>query len=343
MFSQLLRSIVSRILFALVAGLIFALLIEVIFSIQYRNHVIFGNPLVPLGAIVITFLFVEIAFRINKVLNKKVPWGNRPLRRSLIQTLIHLLLAFFLVTGVRILSLFLFDTFAVILLSDEITILAVTAFIVLMLNLLDFSAMLLDQWRISLAEAEKYRKESAEFEYEMLRAQVNPHFLFNSLNTLSSLVYEDRDKAAEFIRKLSDVYRYVLDNRGKDLIELSREVEFTESYVYLLKLRFDEKLRVKMKIKDDLLKRKIAPLTLQLLIENAVKHNIVSSKRPLNINIEITDNYLRVENGLQKKQQKGRSTGMGLQNIKNRYLMLTDREVKVEEDGKTFKVEIPLI
>ncbi len=343
MFSQLLRSIVSRIIFALVAGFIFALLTEVIFSIQYRNYVIFGNPLVPLGAIVITFLFVEIAFRMNRALDKRVPWGNRPLRRSAIQTLIHLFLAFLLVTGVRILSLVLLDNSAVILLSDEITILAVTAFIVLMLNILDFSAMLLDQWRISLAEAEKYRKESAEFEYEMLRAQVNPHFLFNSLNTLSSLVYEDRDKAAEFIRKLSDVYRYVLDNRGKDLIELSREVEFTGSYVYLLKLRFGEKLRVRMEIKDELLKKMIAPLTLQLLIENAVKHNIVSAKKPLEIIIEISGDYLRVENRLQKKQQQGKTTGMGLQNIENRYLMLTDKEVKVEEDGETFKVEIPLI
>lgn len=342
MFNQLLRNIFSRIVFAFLAGLLFALLLEVIFSIQYRNYSMFGNLGMLVWPVILTYLFTEVAFRINKWLDKRVRWGQRPVRRITVQTGLHILLAFMLVTVLRLLFLVIFGS-SLVILSDEITLLLFAVVVVILLNMLDFGAMLLNQWRISLAEAEKYRKESAEFEYEMLRAQVNPHFLFNSLNTLSSLVYEDRDRAAEFIRKLSDVYRYVLENRRKDLTTLNDEMDFTNSFIYLLKLRFGQKLQVEVMIDDSMRERKIPPLTLQLLIENAVKHNIISEKKPLSIKIYTNDQSLLVENRLQKKPQPGSTTGMGLQNIRNRYRMLTNRDVRVLEGEDLFKVEIPLI
>jgi len=231
----------------------------------------------------------------------------------------------------------------VILLSDEITVSLLTISIILVLNVVDFGAILIDQWRYSLAEAEKYRKESAEFEFEMLRAQVNPHFLFNSLNTLSSLVYEDQDKAAVFIRKLSDVYRHVLDNRKKDLITLGEEIGFIKSYIYLLELRFGQKFQAAIQVDKEVYSSLIAPLTLQMLLENVVKHNVVSSKMPLPVVIRNEHDIIIVENKLQKKRDAGKSTGMGLQNIRNRYVAFTEKPIIVTEEDNRFIVKIPLI
>jgi LytS/YehU family sensor histidine kinase len=207
----------------------------------------------------------------------------------------------------------------------------------------DFGIVLLREWRDSLAQAEQYKKESAEFEFEMLQAQINPHFLFNSLNTLSSLVYEDADRSAEFIRKLSDVYRHVLDSRQKEVIPVREELAFIRSYIFLLELRFEKKLSVELEIDEDLLDKKIAPLSLQLLIENAVKHNVVSDKRPLKIRIYNDNMHLVVENPMQVKANKEKSNGMGLKNITSRYLALSGKEVEISTENNYFTVKIPII
>jgi LytS/YehU family sensor histidine kinase len=176
----------------------------------------------------------------------------------------------------------------------------------------------------------------------MLKLQLNPHFLFNSLNTLSSLVHEDREKASGFVRKLSDVYRYVLDNRQRELVALRDEMEFIRSFAYLQELRFEGMINFTFDVENSSLELKIAPMTLQLLVENAVKHNVASRKRPLNIEITSGNKSLVVINNLQPKDdQKG--TGIGLKNISSRYAFLTDKKVEVIKNGDLFKVVVPLI
>jgi LytS/YehU family sensor histidine kinase len=176
----------------------------------------------------------------------------------------------------------------------------------------------------------------------MLQMQLNPHFLFNSLNVLSSLVYEDADKSALFIRKLSDVYRYVLENRERDLTHLSNELDFTRSYTFLLSIRFQDMINFDIDIEEHLFEWGIAPMTIQLLIENAVKHNIASSKDKLSIRLYSDKGWLIVENNIQKKESV-EGSGMGLKNISNRYGFLTKKPVDIYEDKEVFRVKIPLL
>lgn len=197
-------------------------------------------------------------------------------------------------------------------------------------------------WRESAVTAEKLKRENIAARYESLKNQVNPHFLFNSLNALTNLVYEDQDKAVKFIKQLSEVYRYVLDTRDKEMVPLVSEMEFMNSYMFLQKIRFGNKLRLNVNVSPDGLF--IAPLALQMLVENAIKHNVVSEEDPLSIHIYIEGEYVVVSNNIQERTSSGEvSSGIGLENIQKRYEFLTSRKVSIENDGKDFIVKLPLI
>ena len=200
------------------------------------------------------------------------------------------------------------------------------------------------QWKYSLIEAERFKKESIKSKYESLKNQVNPHFLFNNLNTLSSLIDDDNIEAKEFVDDFSDVYRYVLMNRDKELVTLKEELDFIEAYKGLLGTRHKGKFTCTIEVPDAVKNRKIPPLTLQLLVENAVKHNITSINKPLNISLTLNGNdKLVIENNLQRKPHIETSTGIGLQNIQKRYQYLTDQTVDILETDKSFIVKVPLI
>lgn len=198
------------------------------------------------------------------------------------------------------------------------------------------------QWRQSAVEAERFQKESMTATYESLKSQVNPHFLFNSLNALTNLVYEDPDKAAKFIKQLSEVYRYVLDTRDREVVPLEEELKFLKSYAYLQEIRFGDKLSIDISLNG--LKSMVAPLALQMLIENAVKHNEVSEENPLRIKIYNQANLIVVENNLQKKSRLGESSsGLGLENISKRYEFLSNEKVVIEQSADMFLVKLPII
>jgi LytS/YehU family sensor histidine kinase len=180
-------------------------------------------------------------------------------------------------------------------------------------------------------------------QFESLKAQVNPHFLFNSLNVLSSLIFIDQQKASKFVRQLSKVYRYVLEHKDMDTISIKEELPFIESYIFLLKTRFDQNLNVDLSIPEDKIYLKVAPMVIQLLIENAIKHNIVSKTRPLTIALRVKDDYIEVRNNLQLKSSTEVSSKVGLNNIKKRYEYLTNRKVVIVEGDDAFIVKIPLL
>lgn len=193
-------------------------------------------------------------------------------------------------------------------------------------------------------KAERLEKESVQAQFAALKNQVSPHFLFNSLSILSSLVQVDADLSEKFIDRLSRAYRYILEQKDNELVTLKTELEFIESYVFLLKIRFEAKFDVTINVPDSLLTRyKIAPLTLQLLVENTVKHNQMSSENPLRVSIRAEGDELVVENGLQPRTQTDDSTGVGLQNIVNRYALLTPRKVWIGPLEGMFVVKIPLL
>lgn len=216
-----------------------------------------------------------------------------------------------------------------------------TILITLVITMFMTGRAFLLNWRESAVEAERLKKENMEAQFNSLRSQVNPHFLFNSLNALTNLVYQDQDKAVRFIKQLSTVYRYVLNTRDKELVSLSEELEFLHSYLFLQQIRFGEKLKLQVELSDE---GYVAPLVLQMLVENAIKHNIIADEQPLTIRVYREVTMLVVENNLQKKSiPSDESTGAGLENIKRRYAFLSSVPVKVEAENNFFKVSIPVI
>lgn len=200
----------------------------------------------------------------------------------------------------------------------------------------------LTNWKKETIRAERLEKEKIATQYESLRNQVNPHFLFNSLNALSELVYENQELAVKYIRQLSQVYRYVLDSRNLEVATLREEIEFLDSFVFLQKIRFGDNLNVDLNVqKSD--SEYILPLSLQILMENAIKHNIVSADDPLHIKVFKSEGYLVVENELKRKTSMESGTGIGLENIKLRYQYLTDRHVKIDTEKGRFIVRIPIL
>jgi signal transduction histidine kinase len=192
--------------------------------------------------------------------------------------------------------------------------------------------------------AERLEKENVQAQFAALKSQVNPHFLFNSLSILSSLVHADADLSEKFIDQLSRAYRYILEQKDNERVLLKTELEFIQAYRFLLNIRFENKFDVAIDVPQaEQTHYSIAPLTLQLLVENAVKHNRMSVREPLHVTIRLDGNCLVVENNLQPRPKTETSTGVGLQNIVNRYALLTDQAVWIGETDDNFVVKIPLL
>lgn len=184
---------------------------------------------------------------------------------------------------------------------------------------------------------------TASAQFESLKNQIDPHFLFNSLNVLTSLIEENPDNAQRFTVSLSKIYRYVLEQKDKELVTVAEELEFAKTYMNLLKMRFENSVTYEIPEHFNNEDAKVVPLSLQLLLENTIKHNTVSESRPLHIKITIEDNYLVVQNNLQKKEVLQTRKGLGLQNIVNRYDILTKRKVLIDKSNAFFKVKIPIL
>jgi two-component system, LytTR family, sensor kinase len=184
---------------------------------------------------------------------------------------------------------------------------------------------------------------TASAQFESLKNQIDPHFLFNSLNVLSSLIEENPENAQRFTVSLSKIYRYVLEQKDKELVTVAEELDFAKTYMNLLKMRFENSITFEIPEGFDNLDAKVVPLSLQLLLENTIKHNSVSEQKPLQIKITVEDNYLVVTNNLQKKEVLQSRKGVGLQNIVNRYAILTTRPVLVDETPHHFNVKIPIL
>jgi len=205
------------------------------------------------------------------------------------------------------------------------------------------SIYFMNELRTSVEEKEMLKRESLKAELNALKTQVNPHFLFNNLNTLISVIPEDPKLAVDFVKQLSKLYRHILEVKDEQSILLKDELDVLRAYAFLLQTRFGNNLDVIINVPDEKLSRKIVPLSLQILMENAIKHNIVSSDKPLTIEVFAVNGKLVVSNNLQKKNQISESTGIGLDNIRNRYKLLGDGKVEVTENGSNFTVSIPLL
>lgn len=197
-------------------------------------------------------------------------------------------------------------------------------------------------WRKSTVQEEELKLEMLDYRYKALLNQVNPHFLFNSLNVLTSLVYEDQELAVKFIRQLSKVYRYTLENKERDLVNLKEESAYIESYVFLLKIRFEDALQIQIDIPKDE-DSYLIPMALQIVLENAIKHNSISISEPLKITIACEGDYLVIKNNRQVPNKKEESTGFGLENIQKRLDFLTDKKLITEIIEDQYIARIPIL
>ena len=275
---------------------------------------------------------------LTSIIDKKISWVKYPVKRlvvGVIATVIFtVIVAIALARSYEYSWNVKFDSY-----NDFIfSALVITFLISLFLHGREF----LVRWRESAVEAERYQKESMMAQYESLKSQVDPHFLFNSLNVLTNLVYEDADKSAKFIKQLSEVYRYVLDTRSKELVLLEEEMKFVTSYLFLQQIRFGDKLIIENNLIDQA--GVVPPLVIQMLVENAIKHNIVSEENPLRITLYKNDFFIVLENNLQiKSVLKEESPGIGLENIRKRYEFLTQQKVEVLNENGKFQVKLPLL
>lgn len=186
-------------------------------------------------------------------------------------------------------------------------------------------------------------KELIASKYKSLKSQISPHFLFNSLNTLTALMYQDRDLASDFTARLASCYRYILDNREEDLVRLDKELTFLDSFIFMMDVRHKMSLKISMQIDLDASQYAIPTLSLQMLIENALKHNFYSTERPMLITISNTDKGILVENTLRERKENTQSTKLGLENIKKRFSYYTNESVKIKKENNVYSVLLPLL
>ena len=290
---------------------------------------------------IISTLLWESMIYINRFLEKPFPVASRTVTHIAIQIFVIFVLAVVLgkLSYPRVGERFNFQP------SPEMK--AVVLFLnfsmSLVLNLVFFGAIYFKEWKANLLRAERSQREKAEVRYDALRNQLNPHFLFNALTSLNSLIFENQQLASDFLQQLSKVYRYTLQTKDKETVSLKIEMEFINHFVSLVKTRFAETVYIKTDIKESALEKGIVPVTMQLLLENALKHNIISSDTPLNIHIHADEDYLIVENCLNKKTRVETSNKQGLENLKALYKYLSDKPVEITEGEKIFTVKIPLL
>lgn len=319
---------------------LFVVLGYVIRSAKYEFGAGLQLKLSYVSLVLITFFWESLRI-VNNVLNRVMPFERGPASRVLIQLLlgaiVGLVIRYFIYRfGEPYLPFKL----------DELFVAAtwvIYVFLPCSVNLGFFTVHLLDRWKKSLVLAEKLEREKTQVQFDNLKNQLNPHFLFNALTSLNSLIFTDQKLASDFLHQLSKVYRYVLQSREKTTVSLGVELNFIRHYIDLLRTRFCHSLFITLDIDDRELENGIVPVTLQILIENAIKHNVIDEAKPLYISIKANDGYVEVRNNVQHRKRVKESNQQGLDNLKGLYQFLTSSPVIVEDDGKNFVVRIPLI
>lgn len=227
--------------------------------------------------------------------------------------------------------------------SQFLAISAIGTFLVLAIGGLQMGVFYFLQWQKTEVEAERLQKEQTEALFQNLKHQISPHFLFNNLNTLNSLIHESPEVASKFLALFAEVYRYSLQQRDEEMVSLESELGMLESYLYLLKKRFENAFTVEIDVDKASKHNYIPPMSLQLLVENALKHNIAEPSQPLTIRIKTQDRSLFIENNLQLRRDKKPSTQIGLSNLTERYRLLGQPLPQIEKTSEYFRVTLPLL
>jgi LytS/YehU family sensor histidine kinase len=294
-----------------------------------------------LSALIFSAIIFETGLQTTIIFNKYLPWQKAPKKRFIIQFLIQII-----VISVTILMLFQINIPAVEpLVIDPLifrqAIILGTIFSMLITSI--FTAeYFFKNWIQAQTEASKLKELSLQSQLETLVMQIDPHFLFNNFSTLASLIEEEPAAASKFLSNLSDVYRYILTNKQSRTVPLSKELEILNEYFFLYKKRFGESLQLSINLPQEILQKEIAPITLQILLENALKHNSFSLNNPLHISIFYHTPELMISNNVTAKVTQEKSTGIGLKNVIERHSLLFQKTISIEHSEGRFIVKIPL-
>jgi len=278
-------------------------------------------------------------------LNSRISWLSHPSKRFFLQLLISCVYSLLCING----SYYLFKIQTTLTPPDlsQFVVLNVYGLLFLIpVLLVNFSVYFMQQWKIAHVQSNKLQEENLRTQLNSLRMQLDPHFLFNNLNVLSSLIEKDPRTAQHFLDKFADVYRYVLEFKKEELVPVSEELGFVDAYVYLLKKRFEDQLLIEINVPAGLADLFfIPPLSVQLLIENALKHNKLSTENPLHVEVFIeNENWLTVRNSYAPRLEAGVKRGkMGLESIRKRYAYLSALNLKIHQDDSFFVVSLPLL
>lgn len=327
---------------------LFCLLLGYVRSLVIPEWPAFFNLAFYIGQVTMMSVTWEIMLFLNRRLEPKMPFAANPFKRVAIQLFVPpaLTVPFFLAM-VHLLYPHLrpeqqFRVFNM----SHLAVLVVLS----LLNLAFFVRKFFLDWQASVEEQSKLQVTAAELEkeksmlrYHQLRNSVNPHFLFNTFTSLDGLILSNPPLASAFVRHLSKVYRYVLEQKEKVSVRIERELEFVENYMALLNIRYGKGLSVKVEVTEEASQRNIVAVTLQTLIDNAIKHNIVQDSQPLYLRIYNDDTYLIVENNIQPRKQIEGSNRQGLQQIKDLYNFLCQEPLVVENDNFVFRIKLPLL
>jgi sensor histidine kinase YesM len=278
------------------------------------------------------------------LLDKRVPWLKSPIKRLVLQVVLLILLSLIVI---------IIAAFIWLLISEEVTFrnvgdsaiknLEIIVPFLLLTLVITNGVQFFIKWRQAAIREEELKRAHLALQYQSLKDQLRPHFLFNSLSSLVTLIGRDQEKATQFVHRLSDVYRYVLDQTENELVPVGDELKFLEDYVFLQKIRYGENLQViiNLHLEKNLM---VIPLSLQMMVENAIKHNVVSAEHPLTVDLQSDEkDRIVIRNNIHRKRDMEGSPGLGLNNLRKRISVFSDDPLRVEETPGSFTVIIPTI
>ena len=332
------RNIKYRVFYMFGIGLAIAFLFKLF---VFRSATFFDDEILFVS--IITVLLWEGNLQIDSFLDKKISWITYPNERIIAQIVTNLVYTILvLIISISVINYFKFGVFE--LFNPKLReVFIPTIIITFLVVMVDIANHFFTSWKASLLEVEIHKTESANAQLQNLKNQLNPHFLFNNLSVLTSLVYKNQDKAAEFINELAKVYRYVLDTKNAELVTLQEELDFLNHYLYLLKIRFEDSVSFEINIEEGNKSNYILPMCLQTVVENTIQHNEASQANPLKVLIYSQNNSLVIENTIKPRSNDVTSSKTGLKNIEMRYSFYTDKKVIVSNNEEIFKVILPLI
>ena len=332
----------------LFACIIIAFLIPAFFYLKFyltdENKPMHNITIGVLYSFIVSVSVFIVNIKTFNWLRRKYSWERKPVQRISSEILVTNFNAVIIVSIFALIFSLLFNHFgnqklSVVLFNNIIVGIIINTFAISILE----GYFYFKQWKISLIQTEQLKRENIKSQFEVLKNQIDPHFLFNSMNTVYSLIDTHPDRAKEFISKFSKTYRHVLDVKEKVVVSLKEEIEFLNSYIFLQKIRYEGNLEISINIDAQRLNNYIQPLSLQMLVENAIKHNIISEKTPLKIKIFNNNDSLIVRNNLQPKDSINESTKTGLNNLTERYKHISEKAPEFYVKDNEYVAEIPLL